>query len=163
MPVSTAGALVFPLLMIKQLNIFSFWNILPNKSQDLSKRLVFSLFYVTKCLFFLSLLWNSTPLSKNQWLISYQIPLIARQPIYHRFYALVDMLLYNWLKIRLNWRCDGDSDCDDGSDEHDCKKECSSSQFLSTLFSLPQDYLVLCSDLHYFLFGTAGALVVITV
>ena len=36
MPVSTVGALDFPLLMIEQQNTFSFWNRLPNKSQDLS-------------------------------------------------------------------------------------------------------------------------------
>ena len=30
---------------------------------------------------------------------------------------------------RLTWRCDGDNDCDDKSDEEDCKKTCSTSQF----------------------------------
>ena len=41
MPVRTAGALVFPLLMIEQHNTFSFWNRLPNKFQDLLKYLFF--------------------------------------------------------------------------------------------------------------------------
>ena len=57
--------------------------------------ILISLFYVTKSLFFFS-----TPLSKNQcidslqWLISYQISLvvIARQPKYQRFYALISSL-----------------------------------------------------------------------
>ena len=77
--------------MIEQHNTFAFWNGLPNKSQDLSKYLVFSFFHVTKCLCFRSYLWNSLTLSKNQWLIGYQISLIviARQPKYHRFYALI--------------------------------------------------------------------------
>ena len=57
--------------------------------------ILISLFYVTKSLFFFS-----TPLSKNQcidslqWLISYQISfvVIARQPKYCRFYALITSL-----------------------------------------------------------------------
>ena len=46
MPVNTIGALVVPSLMIEQHNTFSFRNRLPNKSQDFSKYLVFSLFGV---------------------------------------------------------------------------------------------------------------------
>ena len=36
MPVSTAGALFFPLLIKEQHNLLYFWNRLPNKSQDLT-------------------------------------------------------------------------------------------------------------------------------
>ena len=44
MPISTAGALDFPLLMIELHKTFAVWNRLPNKSQDVSKYLLFSLF-----------------------------------------------------------------------------------------------------------------------
>ena len=50
MPGSTVGTSVFPLLMIEQQNTFSFK--LTNIFQDLSKHLVFALFYVTKMLVF---------------------------------------------------------------------------------------------------------------
>ena len=43
MPFGTKAALAFPLLITEQHKTFSFWNKLPNKSQELSKYPVFSL------------------------------------------------------------------------------------------------------------------------
>ena len=112
--VCTTGALVFP--SREQHITFSFWNRLPNKTQDLSKIKIswVLIVYVTKCLFsfsysraahhFLILpkpwmeitvkitIWVYLQwLRKNKWLIGYQVSwiAIARQPEFHRFYALV--------------------------------------------------------------------------
>ena len=122
MPVRTAGALVFLLVMIEQHNTFSFWNgyqINPKICQNI----LYSHCFMSQntCLSFLnsgtahhflflpkeqhttfsfcqnhgwSILNQSFAqfmIGKNQWLIGYQISLIviARQPKYHRFYALV--------------------------------------------------------------------------
>ena len=48
MPVRTAGALVFPLLMIEQHYTFSFWNGYQINPKICQNSFVFSLFYVTK-------------------------------------------------------------------------------------------------------------------
>ena len=112
--VCTTGALVFP--SREQHITFSFWNRLPNKTQDLSKIKIswVLIVYVTKCLFSFSYsraahhvlilpkpwmeitvkitIWVYLQwLRKNKWLIGYQISwiAIARQPEFHRFYALV--------------------------------------------------------------------------
>ena len=122
MPVRTAGALVFLLLMIEQHNTFSFWNgyqINPKICQNIlyshcfmSQNTCFSFLNSGTAHHFLflpkeqhttfsfcqnhgwSILNQSFArfmIGKNQWLIGYQISLIviARQPKYHRFYALL--------------------------------------------------------------------------
>ena len=51
-PFAILGGRFHFLLVIEQYINFSFWNRLPNKSQDLSKYLLFSLFYAQDACFF---------------------------------------------------------------------------------------------------------------
>ena len=130
MPVRTAGALVFLLLLIEQHNTFSFWSgyqINPKIWQNIlyshcfmSQNTCFSFlnsgtahhflflskkqhttfsFWQNHGWSFLNQSFARFMIGKNQWLIGYQISLIviAWQPKYHRFYALVYLQLSSLL------------------------------------------------------------------
>ena len=100
------------LLTLEQHTTFSFcqshrWSILIQSFATVVSENIFALKLISISPFWIYYLWKITIwvnirlLGKNQWLIGYQISLIviARQPKYHRFYALVftpDFLWPSW-------------------------------------------------------------------
>ena len=112
MPVTTAGALVFPLLLIEQHNSFSFWNREPNKSQELLKDLALSLFYVQNACFsfpnsgtahhfqrindfrlsnFITRNRSAAKISQVLCSIVHILSFLAFQPLHHRFQAFFNL------------------------------------------------------------------------